>query len=112
MLPHFQEHLLDVGQPYFDKGDGFSATVNKYLDEHGLKQSPRHTVYSLRHGFKDRLREAETPDELKDELMGHNPKKPKYGDGHGLRLKLKYVGKIALRPMMPEYAPLKAVRSS
>lgn len=98
MLPHFQEHLLDVGQPYFDKGDGFSATVNKYLDEHGLKQSPRHTVYSLRHGFKDRLREAETPDELKD--------------GHGLRLKLKYVGKIALRPMMPEYAPLKAVRSS
>lgn len=82
---------------YFDKGDSFSGAVNKYLDEHALKETPRHVLYSLRHGFKDRLREAETPVELTDELMGHNPKKPKYGDGHGLRLKLKYIRKVALQ---------------
>lgn len=81
---------------YFDKGDSFSGAVNKYLDEHGLKETPRHVLYSLRHGFKDRLREAETPVEMMDELMGHNPKKPKYGDGHGLRLKLKFIRKVAL----------------
>lgn len=90
---------------YFDKGDAFSAAVNKYLKENGMKPSDLHTAYSLRHGFKDRLREVETPEELKDELMGHNTGKPKYGDGHGLRLKLKYIQMIALAPGMPgEYA--------
>lgn len=99
-----------VGFPrYFDKGDVFSGAANKYLEEHGLRETDRHSVYSLRHGFKDRLRETEAPDELKDELMGHNPKKPKYGDGHGLRLKLKYISLVALKPMMPEYAPLQIV---
>ena len=58
--------------------------------------SLRHGLYSLRHGFNDRLRETEAPDELKDELMGHDSKKPRYGDGHGLRLKLKYIEWIAL----------------
>jgi integrase len=96
---------------YYDKGDSFSAVVNKYFEVHGLKPTERHTLYSLRHGFKDRLREVETPDELKDELMGHNPRKPKYGDGHGLRLKLKYISAIALRPGMPEYAALQLVRA-
>ena len=68
--------------------------------------------YSLRHGFKDRLREAETPDELKDELMGHDTKKPKYGDGHGLQLKLKYISLIALRPGMSIGAPLQLVKAT
>ena len=62
--------------------------------------SLRHGLYSLRHGFNDRLRETEAPDELKDELMGHDSKKPRYGDGHGLRLKLKYIEWIALAPGM------------
>jgi len=96
---------------YYDRGDVFSATVNKYLEDHKLKESERHTLYSLRHGFKDRLREVETPDELKDELMGHDTKKPKYGDGHGLRLKLKYVSAIALSPGMQLAAPLQLVRA-
>jgi integrase len=96
---------------YYDKGDSFSAAVNKFLEDHGLRETERHTLYSLRHGFKDRLREVETPDELKDELMGHDPRKPQYGDGHGLRLKLKYVSAIALRPGMQIAAPLELVRA-
>lgn len=89
---------------YFDKGGSFSAAVNSYFADHGMKPSDLHSAYSLRHGFKDRLREVETPEELKDELMGHNTGKPKYGDGHGLRLKLKYIEMIALESGMPQYA--------
>lgn len=85
---------------YRDNGDAFSAAANKFLEEHGLRETERHTLYSLRHGFKDRLREAEAPDEMKDELMGHDTRKPKYGDGHGLHLKLKYIERIALAPGM------------
>jgi integrase len=97
---------------YFDNGGTLSATVNKFFADNGMKPSELHTLYSLRHGFKDRLREVETPEELKDELMGHNTGKPKYGDGHGLRLKLKYIQMIELRSGMPEYAvrPLSIVQ--
>jgi integrase len=105
---------------YRDKGDSFSAVVNKYFADHGMKPTPLHTLYSLRHGFKDRLRDVETPDELTDEMMGHDTRKPKYGDGHGLRLKLKYISLVALAPGMvlpaaprlvpaPDLAPSKGV---
>jgi hypothetical protein len=30
--------------------------------------------------------------------MGHASGKPKYGDGHGLKLKMKYLQMIALAP--------------
>jgi integrase len=96
---------------YYDKGDAFSAAVNKYFAGHGMKPTELHSLYSLRHGFKDRLREVETPDEMTDEMMGHDTKKPKYGDGHGLRLKLKYVSLIALSPGMPEHAWPQLVRA-
>jgi integrase len=96
---------------YRDNGDALSAAINKFLEEHGLRETEEHTLYSLRHGFKDRLREAEAPDELKDELMGHDTKKPKYGDGHGLHLKLRYLEKIALSPGMVVPAPLQLVKA-
>ncbi|MBP2433965.1 MULTISPECIES: hypothetical protein [Bradyrhizobium] len=76
---------------YRDKGDTLSAAVNAYFSDHGLRETDSHTLYSLRHGFKDKLRSVETPDELKDELMGHDTKNPKYGDGHGVDLKWKYI---------------------
>ena len=41
---------------------------------------------------------VETPEELIDELMGHTTGKPKYRDGYGLKLKLKYLQAIALTP--------------
>lgn len=97
---------------YRDNGDAFSAAVNKFLEDHALRETERHTLYSLRHGFKDRLREAEAPDELKDELMGHDTKKPKYGDGHGLHLKMKYIERIALAPGMSIAAPLQLVKAA
>jgi hypothetical protein len=38
---------------------GLSALVNKFLGDNGLRPSKDHSVYSLRHSFKDRLVAAE-----------------------------------------------------
>lgn len=77
--------------------DSASATIGKYLREHKLKPTPRHTIYSLRHTFKDRLRDAGAPEEVIDELMGHKKAGPKYGRGHMLETKYKWLQKIAFR---------------
>jgi len=80
---------------YRDKGSSLSATVNKYLLENGLRPTPDHSAYSLRHSFKDRLVAVEAPDSLIDSLMGHKTYKPKYGKGPSLELKLKFLELIA-----------------
>jgi integrase len=83
---------------YFDKGSNLSATLMKHFKKHKLLPSEKHTVYSFRHSFKDRLKAVEAPEELIDEMMGHTIDKPKYGDGYGLKLKLKYLQAISLTP--------------
>jgi integrase len=83
---------------YRDKSSSLSAAVNKYLLQNKLRPTKDHTVYSLRHSFKDRLIAAEAPDSLIDSLMGHKTHKPKYGKGPPLELKLKYLQRIALKP--------------
>jgi integrase len=82
---------------YFDKGSSLSATLQKHFKSRGLLPSDRHSVYSFRHSFKDRLKSVEAPEELIDEMMGHTTAKPKYGDGYGLKLKLKYLQATELR---------------
>ncbi len=72
-----------------------SGTLNKYLEENGLRPTRDFIVYSLRHSFKDRLVTAEAEDSLIDSLMGHRTGEPKYGDGHSLKAKLKYLAGIA-----------------
>lgn len=83
---------------YRDKSASLSATVNKFLGQNGLRPTEDHTVYSLRHSFKDRLVAAQAPDSMIDSLMGHKTYKPKYGLGPSLELKLKFLEAIALRP--------------
>jgi integrase len=83
---------------YRDKASALSATVNKFLGEQGLRPTKDHTIYSLRHSFKDRLVAAEAPDSLIDSLMGHRTGKPKYGKGPSLELKLKFLQSIAFTP--------------
>jgi integrase len=82
---------------YRDKSSGLSATLNKYLQENGLRPTRDHTVYSLRHSFKDRLIAAEAPDSLIDSLMGHKTYKPRYGKGPSLELKLRFLQLISFR---------------
>ena len=80
---------------YRDKSSGMSGTLNKYLKENGLRPTSEHTVYSLRHSFKDRLIAVQAEDSLIDSLMGHRTGKPKYGKGPSLELKLKFLEEIA-----------------
>ncbi len=59
---------------------------------------PRLTVHSLRHTYKDMLREAEVPEEIQNFLMGHTSggQGSRYGAGPPLRLKAEYVEKLDL----------------
>ena len=83
---------------YFDKGSSLSATLMKHFSNRELLPTAKHKIYSFRHSFKDRLKAVEAPEELIDEMMGHRTDKPQYGDGYGLRLKLKYLQMIAFTP--------------
>jgi integrase len=80
---------------YRDDANGVSATANKFMFENGLRPTRDHTVYSLRHSFRDRLVAVEAPDSLIDNLMGHKTYKPKYGKGPSLELKLKFLERMA-----------------
>ena len=80
---------------YRDKANSLSATVNKFLDEHGLRPTDRHTLYSLRHSFEDRLTSVEAPEKLMAALMGHKYDRPRYGKGPSLEQKRSWLLKIA-----------------
>lgn len=66
---------------YRDKGNSLSGALTKYFRENGLFPSPKHVIYSLRHSFEDRAKEARLDTELRMFLMGHATDRPKYGEG-------------------------------
>jgi integrase len=82
---------------YLDKGASFSAYVNGYMQEKGLRPTPKHTVYSLRHTFKDRLIAAKCADSMIEALMGHADDHPKYGEGPPLAMKRDVLQAIAFK---------------
>jgi len=88
---------LPKGFSRYSSSDSASATINKYLRENKLRPSDKHSLYSLRHTFKDRLRDAGAPEEVIDELMGHKTRGPKYGRGHILDVKHKWLEKIKFK---------------
>ncbi len=79
-----------VGNP-----DTFSTAVNKFLKENSLKPTNKHSVYSLRHTFKDRLRDVGVPEEIIHDLMGHKKKGPQYGRGYKLEVMHQWLNRIA-----------------
>ncbi|WP_416358546.1 molecular chaperone [Aureimonas phyllosphaerae] len=95
--------LLAAGGIYKDQGGTLSATVNKFLSENDLRETKRHTLYSLRHGFKDRLTDADAPDLIDSELMGHKFERPDYGSGPTLAKKLEWILKIAIYPTAQDF---------
>jgi hypothetical protein len=64
-----------------------SAAINKFLKENNLFEYDGQTAYSIRHCFKDRMREHSVPGEIQDYIMGH--KSPgmgtNYGNGYTLK---------------------------
>ncbi|MEP1934973.1 MAG: DUF6538 domain-containing protein [Roseibium sp.] len=81
---------------YRDKENGFSAAAMKHLRRTGLLPSDTHRVYSLRHSFESRMKEAGLDYELRCLLMGHAIKRPDYGDGGSLNYRQAELRKIEL----------------
>jgi len=81
---------------YQDKGTNLSATLMKHFRKNKLLPTPEHSVYSIRHSFEDRMKEAHVDDELRKLLMGHSLDRPRYGAGGGLELRREALSRITL----------------
>lgn len=81
---------------YRDRGDSLSAALNKFMEENGLRETPKHSVYSFRHSFEDRMKNVKVDDEVRKILMGHALDRPEYGEGGSLNLKLEAMTAVAL----------------
>ncbi|HRE62282.1 MAG TPA: hypothetical protein PKU77_00750 [Ferruginibacter sp.] len=82
---------------YYGKPDNLTNAVSKYLKENKLLPSNKHSVYSLRHSFQDRLLASNVPDRIQADLMGHKFSRPYYGDGASLIQKFEWLKKIELK---------------
>jgi hypothetical protein len=71
---------------YKENENNFSGTAGKFFRENRLFPTKKHVIYSLRHTFEDRMKEARIDDELRNILMGHTVDRPKYGSGGSLKL--------------------------
>lgn len=81
---------------YQNSSASLSATVNKFLRENDLMQSSTHTVYSLRHGFEDRLLAAGVDERIRRDLLGHALNRERYGAGASLEHMKAILDKVAL----------------
>jgi integrase len=81
---------------YKEKESSMSSALNKYFRENGLFPTPKHKIYSFRHTFEDRLKEAGIDEELRRILMGHAIDRPKYGSGGSLEWRQAELQKIEL----------------
>lgn len=61
-----------------------SAAVASYLEENRLLESPAHSLYSLRHGFEDRMLAAGVDERVRRDIMGHALGRQRYGKGASL----------------------------
>ncbi|WP_262694956.1 DUF6538 domain-containing protein [Kordiimonas aquimaris] len=74
--------------------------IGKFFRENKILV-PGATLYSLRHGFQDRLNEVETPERMQVELFGHALGRPKYGAGPALKVKQRWMQKLMLSQDLP-----------
>lgn len=66
---------------YASNSASLSATVNKFLTENKLLETPSHSLYGLRHSFEDRLLVGGIDERIRRDLMGHGLKRERYGKG-------------------------------
>lgn len=69
------------GFPRYADNPSLSATVNKFLRENKLLETPGHSMYSLRHAFEDRMLAAGVDDRIRRDLFGHRLDRERYGRG-------------------------------
>lgn len=70
------------GFPNYRFKDRISDTINKYLRENELLQTPNHSLYGLRHSFEDRMLAGKVDERIRRDLMGHSlGGRQEYGEG-------------------------------
>jgi hypothetical protein len=82
-----------------ERGRPEARAAGALVSYHGGKlrpATPNHKIYSFRHMFEDRLKEAGIDDELRRLLMGHAIDRPKYGSGGSLEWRQTELRKIEL----------------
>ncbi|ABD54914.1 DUF6538 domain-containing protein [Jannaschia sp. CCS1] len=83
------------GFPRYRNSASLSAVVNKFLRTNGLLETPRHSFYSLRHSFEDRMLAAGIDDRIRRDLFGHRLDRERYGKGASLEHVAELVGRVA-----------------
>ncbi|MDB5613080.1 MAG: integrase [Devosia sp.] len=83
------------GFPRYADNPSLSATVNKFLRENKLLETPDHSMYSLRHAFEDRMLAAGVDERIRRDLFGHSLNRERYGRGASLEHLHKIVQGIA-----------------
>lgn len=74
---------------------GLSATLGKFCRENNFFETGQ-SVYSLRHSFEDRMKEARIDVEMRKYLMGHDIDRQEYGSYASLKFKWEAVKSIEL----------------
>jgi len=92
-------HAIEAFPAGFDRYRGSSAslsgTINKYLRENGLLESPAHSLYGLRHSFEDRMLAAKIDERIRRDLMGHALGRERYGLGASLEMLAELLAPVA-----------------
>ncbi|WYK05431.1 DUF6538 domain-containing protein [Cereibacter sphaeroides f. sp. denitrificans] len=88
--------LHPEGFPRYHDNPSLSATVNKFLRENGLAESPKHTLYGFRHSFEDRCLAAGIDERVRRDLMGHALTREEYGAGATLEHLHRLLAPIAI----------------
>lgn len=69
------------GFPRYADSPSLSDTINKFLRENGLLESPKHSLYSLRHSMEDRMLAAGFDERIRRDILGHSLQRERYGAG-------------------------------
>lgn len=95
-LSAFKKHPSGFPR-YAGKATNAVNAINKYFRENATL--PRGaSLYSLHHGFQDRLNAVRAPERVQADLMGHALARPRYGSGPDLMEKQHWLQKTALLP--------------
>ncbi len=84
------------GFPRYRDNPSLSATVSKYLRANDLLETPKHSLYGLRHAFEDRMIAAGIDDRIRRDLFGHTLNRERYGKGATLEHLHQCVQRVAL----------------
>lgn len=80
---------------YAHKANAWSAAVTKHMRVNGLRETDRHSPYSLRHSVEDALLTAGVDDRVRADILGHDYPRPRYGEGGALAARRAALEKIA-----------------